>query len=346
MSINKDQLLNHITNGIVQVQKHPTHNLFIYNYTKQAQYQNIWDETTKQTRGLILDENYNYHSRPFIKFFNYEEHPPSEIPNLPFKAYEKLDGSLGILYWIDDTPYIASRGSFTSEQAQKATELLHTKYKHVIPNLRKEFTYVFEIIYPQNRVVVDYGPIEDLYLLSIIHTRTHGEQLTNIGFPIPKTYDNLNDITAIKQLNTPNEEGFVIKFTNNFRVKVKFEEYIRLHRIVTQVSSKIIWEYLSQNKPLDELLERVPDEFYNWVKQTEKDLTSQFTNILHETLQNYKELPTRKDTALYFQSQPNPKLLFSILDKRDTSKLIWNLIKPNYSKPFTNTFTNTYTDEH
>lgn len=336
MPINIEKLQNHLSNKIVAVQKHPTHNLFIYNYTDKAQYDKIWDEVTTKTRGLILDENYNIHATPFSKFFNYEEHQPTDIPNLPFKVYEKLDGSLGILYWIDNNPYIASRGSFTSEQAQKATNILHTKYKHVIPSLNKEFTYVFEIIYPQNRIVVDYGDVEDLYLLSIIHNHTQGEQLANIGFPTPKIYDGINDISTLKQLNTENQEGFVIKFQNNFRVKIKFEEYLRLHRIVTQVSTKTIWEHLSQNKPTEELLERVPDEFYDWVKQTENQLTTQYNNILQEATLNYKELPTRKETALYFQSKPNPKLLFSLLDNRDISKLIWNLIKPEYSKPFSN----------
>ncbi len=69
MPINIEKLQNHLSNKIVAVQKHPTHNLFIYNYTDKAQYDKIWDEVTTKTRGLILDENYNIHATSFSKLF-------------------------------------------------------------------------------------------------------------------------------------------------------------------------------------------------------------------------------------------------------------------------------------
>jgi RNA ligase len=40
-----------------------------------------------------------------------------------------MDGSLGILYWIKDKPFVATRGSFESDQAVKATKILHERYQ-------------------------------------------------------------------------------------------------------------------------------------------------------------------------------------------------------------------------
>ncbi len=142
--MNKLLLKQMIDEGYVMVQKHPNADLFIYNYSRKCQYERNWNEITLLTRGLILDGDMNIVARPYKKFFNIEEHTPEQIPNLPFEIYEKLDGSLGILFNYKNEWIIASRGSFTSDQAIKATEMLKN---YDMSNLNKEYTYIFEIIY-------------------------------------------------------------------------------------------------------------------------------------------------------------------------------------------------------
>ena len=116
----------------LSVQKHPTSDLLIYNYTPRCQYERYWTPETLMCRGLIVRSDGTIVARPFNKFFNYEEHVQlnQPVPLEPFKVTEKLDGSLGILYFADDQlPYIATRGSFVSQQAQKANAILQAKYK-------------------------------------------------------------------------------------------------------------------------------------------------------------------------------------------------------------------------
>jgi len=320
---------------LVIVQKHPVADLFIYNYTNKAQYDKIWNEITLQSRGLILDADFNIVARPFKKFFNLEEHPPGEIPDEPFDAYEKIDGSLGILYWLNDVPYIATRGSFISDQALHATKILHENYPQTFDRLDRNATYLFEIIYPGNKIVVDYGTKDDLVLLAVINN-ANGEDmpLPDIGFPIVKKYDGINDLNLLKTLEEENKEGFVIRFKSGLRVKVKFTEYLRLHRIITGVSNLVIWEHLSEGRSFDDLLEKVPDEFYEWVKKTSNDLTAQYNAILTEGQNSFIQLDTRKETALYFQTQKYPAVLFAMLDGKPFDKIIWKLIRPAYARPF------------
>lgn len=322
-----------VDDKLVSVQKHPEAELYIYNYTQKVQFERLWDEITINARGLILDSNHNIVAKPFGKFFNLGEHTPEQIPNLAFDVYEKMDGSLGILYWTENIPYIATRGSFTSEQAIHATEVLHSKYLHLFDKLDKTSTYLFEIIYPENRIVVDYGKTDDLILLSIID-KDGNEFIQDIGFPVVRKYDGINSIEELKSLEEANKEGFVIRFSNGFRVKMKFDEYVRLHRIVTGVSNISVWEYLKDDRSFDELLDKVPDEFYEWIKDTRDDLCRKFSTILNDSLCVYKEFPTRKETALYFQEQKYPSVLFSILNNRNPKDIIWKMIKPKYSKPF------------
>ena len=326
-----------ISSGYVRMTKHPERPLYIYNYTAKAQYEYMWNEVTMLCRGLILDENYGIVARPFTKFFNYGEVADQQVPSLPFEVYDKMDGSLGILYWWNERPYIATRGSFTSEQAIKANELLHTKYTKCILQLDKTKTYLFEIIYPENRIVIDYGQREELVLLAIVDNATGVESsLTDIGFPVVKRYDGLNDLEAIRQLQMGDKEGFIIRFDNTFRIKIKFAEYVRLHRIITQVSSKTIWEHLRDNHSLDDLLDKVPDEFYTWVRTTIDEFWEDFRNIEAEAKAEYKEMEDRKATAFYFQTCKHPAILFKMYEKRAYDAIIWKMLKPKFERPFRN----------
>lgn len=335
------QLLDEmIEKGYVSRKKHPVKDIFIYNYTKQAQYEWLWNEATKKCRGLIMDSRDNIIANPFEKFFNLEELDAKEqpTPNESFEVYEKVDGSLGILYWFDGVPVIATRGSFTSEQAQEGTKMLLEDYRDAWDKLDKSKTYLFEIIYPDNRIVIDYDSLRELRLLAIRDTKT-GEEfpLENIGFPIVKRFDGIKDFRKLKELEEDNKEGFVIKFESGFRTKVKFEEYKRLHRIFTNVSNKSIWEILKDGGDFKELIDRVPDEFFNWLDDTKNDLLRQYKQIEDISKKQYRspeEFESMKDFAEYTKRQPYPTVLFKMKDNKDYSEFIWKTIKPAYSRPF------------
>ncbi|MFB9076621.1 T4 RnlA family RNA ligase [Flavobacterium procerum] len=333
--MNTTLLKEMISANYVRVNKHPEQDLYIYNYTQNAQFERVWNEITIACRGLILDKDLNVVARPFPKFFNLGEMENEILPETSFEVYDKMDGSLGILYWINDQPFIASRGSFSSEQSDKANEMLHGKYKDSWSLLDKNKTYLFEIIYPENRIVLDYGASEELVLLAVIDTHSGNEfPLEDIGFPLVEKFDGIKDIQILKEMELANKEGFIIKYENNFRIKIKFDEYLRLHRIITQVSNVNIWEYLKTNQSLEEILERVPDEFFSWVKQTKADLEKEFKAIEEECKLDFKVLESRKETAFYFLTCQYPNVLFGMLDERDYSETIWRMVRPKFEKPF------------
>lgn len=320
----------------INVQKHPTAELYIYNYSQNTQFEGFWNEFTLVSRGLILNDKGDIIARPFPKFFNYEEMDSAQIPNETFEVYEKMDGSLGILYWLDNVPYIATRGSFSSEQAIWASEFLHQNYAHLLTKLNRNYTYLFEIIYPENRIVVNYGETKDLVLLAIIETAT-GRDIDlseNVGFNVVKKFDGLTDYQHLKNYDVPNFEGFVLKFKSGFRLKVKLAEYIRLHRIITNISTVDVWEYLSENRPFEEFLENVPDEFYDWVKGVKADLEANFGAIEAECKAVFREFDDRKLAAEYYLQQKYPMILFKMMDNRKYEHIIWKLIRPKFQKAF------------
>ena len=418
MKFDLEILNQYVKDGWVERNDHPSLPISIYNYSRKTQYEGKWDDITLKTRGLVLDTEGNVIAKSFDKFFNYEElvgnkWVDSKIPNEPFEVFEKMDGSLGILFyyereltikersdyyykngnsegivegsldrptfkpddeahkWYDDRSVpkkdgkwiLATKGSFTSDQAVKGMEILK-KYRY--EKLIKGFTYLFEIIYPENRIVCDYD-FEDLILLAVIDNkdgyelRIHDDNIhlegirfrnlyNNLGFKVVKKYDGVRDYSELKSKISQNSEGFVIKFESGFRMKIKGEEYVRLHKILTQLTTYDIWEHLKDGKEVMELVERVPDEFDKWVKSQVSALkyghflVSGYCGKTHDYFRygKYNDVdpePTKKEFAEHLKKYIDPKLhaiMFAMWDgKRDkVDELIWKLNKPKFSKPF------------
>lgn len=374
--------------GYVKVQRHPSSPLVIANYTAKAQYDNVWTPVTKQCRGLIYsvdteDGRLRVVSRPFPKFFNVGQLRDDEIPFEPFRVFEKMDGSLGVLYTPDDgeTWAIATRGSFTSDQAKFATEFLQVWLDRFYPD--PELTYLFEIIYPDNRIVVDYGGLSTIVLLDVIETDTGKSVMDEVqydhrawpGRQVSEWdgFDALEDLLKYDE-ETPHvtdREGFVIRFESDLRVKVKLDEYVRLHRILTNVSTRDVYRMLAVQSmlhegidhkriawalgmpaedvagtpTLDTIVEKVPDEFHDWLQNRVADYTQDYTALLSKVTADYVQIrevellgvDTRPAFAARVRTHPYNSMLFGLYDGRSISALVWKANFPPYGKPFWNT---------
>ncbi|MFW6246977.1 MAG: T4 RnlA family RNA ligase, partial [bacterium] len=271
LKVDWNVLNTYIENKKIVANKHPEYDIWILNYSKDTQFERAWDIYTLSCRGLIVDADGNVLARPYMKFFNYEEVIDTVDMNRPFEAYEKMDGSLVILFYYakEQKWIVASRGSFISDQAVMANKIVEDKIDTLL--LSSAHTYVFELISKFNRIVVNYGDIEDLILLGMIETDSgvetsydemnmeHSNHMSIVKRHFK--YDDVVSVTDLKLLEEDNREGFVVRFEDGERIKIKFDEYCRLHRIVTNVSNKSVWEHLMTGQDFGELLERVPDEF-------------------------------------------------------------------------------------
>lgn len=336
--------------GDVRAQRHPTEPLAILNYTAQAQWQRVWNDVTRQCRGLIYNvETKEVVARPWPKFFNYGEvhgeegATPLDLER-PCRVFDKMDGSLGIAYTLTDgLPMIATRGSFTSEQAAVASLMLHKKYPDWRPD--PELTYLFEIIYPDNRIVVDYGGMEDLVLLDILETDTGKPAVDYHWSEMPMPWvDELDAETlgeALELEPRANAEGIVVKFEgSNEMLKIKQEDYIALHRIVTGLNERTVWEHLSGGGTIEELAKTLPEEFQPWVLGVGGNLMGEFLAKQAAALHTHSAIkllspPTRKAYASYAKVAGNglTPLLFMLLDGKDIAPAIWKQLRPVTPKP-------------
>lgn len=325
--------------GHVRVQRHSNGRLFIYNYTAKAQYAQAWNEVTVNTRGLIVNTAGEIIARPFPKFFNLEE-IEHEITDLPL-VQEKLDGSLGIIYHDGEKYAVATRGSFASEQAIFATEWLNSTF----PNFSQpdDVTTLVEIIYPANRIVVNYGDRSELVLIAAIHKETgadipldeiHWWEGPRVDIRESMPLDEL--MLRYKDLTAENDEGVVCLWPAqgepSFRVKIKYPEYVRIHGIVYGFSERKVWELLSEGKnPLD-MLDSVPDEFFDLIKRVTWQLTSNYEKINTQAIAGYEVAlgikGNRKKIAEAVKDMQYPHLVFALLDGKNIEQKIWKMVKP------------------
>ena len=312
-------------------------------------------------------------ARPFPKFFNHGE-PEAAVLDLDVPAHisDKVDGSLAIFYPAEaGTWRIATRGSFTSHQAVYATKILQEKYPEFRPP--DGITLLAEIVYPQNRIVLDYGDVSDLFLLGGVEiaggTILHPALFTGWPGPVAEVMSARTLREALAMPPRSNAEGVVVR-TGLDMVKLKQEDYIALHRIITNTSARVIWEHLAVNackhlitKPKDwpkalhigperaaqvlaagedwmeKMLHGVPDEFYDWFAETTGRLTEEVIALRIEVDRAFADLNSRnrgdrKGFALDAREYWFSGMLFQLLDGRDITANLWTAVYPPAERPW------------
>lgn len=301
--IDPGELAEAIEQGYVREQFHPSMPLRILNYTERAAYERVWTDVTRQCRGLIVDTMTGVVvARPYRKFFNYgEDQTPFDLAE-PVEVTDKADGSLGIGYPTPDGLAVATRGSFMSEQAAHATALLRDRYADFTPP--DGMTVLWEIVYPENRIVVDYRGMDDLVLLGAVDIATGATVgpgwISGWDGPQVEVFPYRTLADALEAEPRVGAEGLVVHFpATGERVKLKQADYVALHRILTMTTARTVWEYLAIDACRDliaapkhwgsrlsidpvraaeilavgpdwlgKLTEGVPDEFHGWLRST------------------------------------------------------------------------------
>ncbi len=356
--IDKDLLEEMIEKQYINVQTHPELGYKIYSYSKSCSLNGVWNEATEQCRGLIVDAGNNIIARPFRKFFNIEEIADKNVmPNeLPKRIFEKKDGSLGIMYWDKDChPYISTKGSFNSDQAKWATDFMYNcvldidaecELRELLLDFHSDpdedghdildkvrYTLLFEIVYPEDRHVVDYGCEESITLLAIINNET-GDELEPESleryFDVIKSLDVKEDWKKIREMyDGSNAEGFVAKFRNNFRVKLKYEDWFRKNFILHGLSKKRVVEFIINDdfKGFMSMVNTLNEENQIYYKKIYLEIMDKYHEIEYEAFREYREFDTDKEAAEYFKTCKYRSILFNIRRGKRYSDVIWKIIK-------------------
>ncbi len=285
-------------------------------------------------RGIIVDlENMKVACRRFDKFFNHGEVNAAHLEG-KIRAEEKVDGSIiGLWCGRDGQWNISTNGMIDASDAdvfiptdgartyKDLFELAWEKAGIDFQALDKEYTYIFELVSPLNRIVVPYKETE-LYFLGMRHNET-GQEVSPIDtdfgkyFKVPRIYpiDTLEQAIEVAQTLSGSEEGFVLVDENFNRVKVKGAEYLQLHLLRNNdLSLRSFLATVLEGKQ-DDLLGYFP-EYEPYIRDIE-DRLANYKLTVKGAIETAPWDADRKSFAMEVKDLPCSNILFKLYSNRD-----------------------------
>ena len=357
-----DQCVVEVHAGNVGMRESACGNFVIFNYRPTLAHapREAWNEVNKWCRGLIFDLNTRERiAIPFKKFWGIGQHPEATLDIISKKnirlAVEKMDGSLGICFWdnYQGKPRVATRGSFQSDQAVWATTWIqHHATDVTCAWLRNSGTILAEIIYADNRIVVNYGDWEGLSLLAaVLPGQDHSKHpsfffgdhpvisAASSAWKRPEIQTKgmvLAHFAELAKTLDGNKEGWVLVLEDDQLIKIKGDQYLQMHRLRFNLTRKTIREALTEGlDPMGTIPSGFPDEWLaevDTIAQDLKGLHSATAATIEPTVAGVRSLATRKDQAFVINDMLPAKLrgaAFALLDQNmeEYARLIWNSIE-------------------
>lgn len=280
-----------------RVNRSQTDRYVLFKYSQETTFSRDWDNITLHARGIIFDkETSECVVFPFKKFFNLDEtschlSALKSSDQKDFEILEKADGSMGCVFLNKDNELqVSTPGSLASDQAIWATK--HLRSLPSYNKIKKAFTskkvkcLVCEIIYVDSKVVVEYD-FEGLVLISaqifddgIIRYGKYSELqdlASDFDLRICKEYGQAGEGLSLDEVKVilsdiENFEGFVLHWPDcGHRVKIKAEEYCRLHRIVSRIHPNRIEDAIqfAKDNPvsIDEVFDAILETLSNFPEE-------------------------------------------------------------------------------
>lgn len=271
----------------------------------------IWNtgfhKLARLCRGKIFDiKTEKIVSYPFDKFFNINEVPENDeklitemFKNSTYQFIgDKKDGSTIIISKYKGEPLITTNGSFDSEQIPMAKEILTKTHQKFLDDLDYGYTYIFELIHPQNRIIIDYGDEKALYLLAIrdlstlklLDIKSIKSFAEKYNFKMPKqfNFDNIKDIVEIATTSTEKDrEGWVLRLGlpsgDEHMLKIKLDEYFKMHRLKEEVRLPLVYRLLVEHT-LDDFMSVLDEDGKLKVREKLNEINYTQSCILDETI--------------------------------------------------------------
>lgn len=227
-----------------------------------------------------------------------------------------VHNSLGICFYHKNKWHLTTRGSLNSDIGEVGQRILDEYITNGGAVLFPDFTYLTELIFKENRIVVNYGDDRKLVLLGARYLNTGDivmpDHIINkwpmwhtLPFDHARAHSFKNKqemLTWLNQTKGTDFEGFVVHFSDGSIFKFKSEDYMRLHRIVAQFTFKRVLEAVQLHQE-EEIRRALPEELIPEFDRYIEIINSKVKDIVARVALVVAGAPkeSRKEFALYLQ---------------------------------------------
>ena len=187
---------------------------YIFNYDISA---NFFDPIVQEARGIIIDKkDLSIACWPFRKFGNFGEDYVDIIDWPTARVQSKEDGSICKLWFNKyDNDWQWSTNSVIDARESDSASLFSNNYYEIIQKadnlkdikfneLNKNYTYIFELVGPENTIVVHYDNIH-LYHIGTRNNKTGKETVHQTSFDfIEEKHEDDEIVKELKEINPLN----------------------------------------------------------------------------------------------------------------------------------------------
>lgn len=279
----------------------------------------VWDEENKYYRSVIIrKEDGLVISRGFNKFTNFHETPAFEPwdESWPVEARHKMDGSLLIVSVFKGVAILRTRGTTDARNLPNGHEIevLRKKYPLFFDELEDEgwmrVSYLFEWTTPTNVIVIREHEEPTLTLLGVVdnetgkywHQSTVDGQAKAFGFERPIKYVYQSVAQCISDVSAwQGSEGVILYSPDGQTMKkIKAEEYLRLHRLKSNVNSvaALVGLYVDSGMSADKQV------FYDFIRlTTDYEIAEQSKDTIGRIVDSHKTISEEKASVRKFVSK-------------------------------------------
>ena len=341
---NLEELLKLHEDGWLKMNKYKDQ-LYIFCYSPSCQYEKYWNPLTLAMRGMVLGKNGEVVGQSLPKFFNLmevEETKPENLPKLSYEIFQKLDGSYIQTFWnpYEERWQHTSKCSFDNEYIDAAYKFLPPEVLDKV--LSKDECLVSEVRFEEDPMprVTDTPP--GLYIITSFTKEENDivenpfsyslELATKLKIGNVEKYNYNLDSKIDNFRSDIDTEGYVVRFSNGFRTKLKTDWYLNLNKLIDGFTESTIREtiktYLINNDMSMDWIKHIPDELWEQAKNEALQILQDYNEAIQrvDSLYAIHYHPNRKDFALAVKDLPEASALFSKYSGKEYHSKIWKLV--------------------
>jgi len=351
-------------------------NVAIYDY-RLASIGDFVDDEAFELRGLTFVENpeTGEWERNLLlqKFFNYSQTEgwmPEDLDNKKItRVQNKEDGSIiSFVKFPNGSIRAKSKTSFESDQAKMAQEFFDRKSimkEEVDYLLSKGKTPVFELVSPENQIVLEYQKTElvllqirnedgtymsekDLKWYSMVMCVNQAkvfdiDDLLEKGKEVG-AHTVLDTLLYYKKTSQENIEGWVVTFEDGQMAKIKTDHYIQLHGIIgpDAFRENLLIQTILDGNMDDVIAQLVPGEKKDKMIEMDRKIVHNFNHLINvfkglrgKYFNEFSE--NRKEFALKYSKEP---LFGYVMKSLNTSFRDVNQVAEVQVRAYMNKYTN------